>query len=158
MLLIHTATEAYCFNPTQVISIEADGNYSNVRLADGNEYLVSYQLGQIESILREQLAHTEYTFVRVGKSLIINLNEVRHINVTRQSLEMNSIEGDKLIFSASREALKKLMHLLIESQKKSSIRTITHFNTPTSATRSSTGILHGHQSLTISDTDIRVVR
>jgi DNA-binding LytR/AlgR family response regulator len=157
MLLIHTATEAYSFNPTQVVSIEADGNYSNVRLTDGNEYLVSFQLGQVESILREQLAHTDYTFVRVGKSLIINLSEVRHINVTRQTLEMNSIGGEKLIFTASREALKKLMHLLIESQKKSSIRTITHFNTLQN-THTGSGILHGHQSLTISDTDIRIVR
>ena len=51
MLLIHTTNEAYRFTPTQVISIDADGNYSNVRLTDGNEYLVSYQLGQVESIL-----------------------------------------------------------------------------------------------------------
>ncbi|MBQ6800294.1 MAG: LytTR family transcriptional regulator, partial [Bacteroidaceae bacterium] len=83
MLLIHTTNEAYRFTPSQVISIEADGNYSNVRLTDGNEYLVSYQLGQVESILREQLGCTDHTFVRVGKSLIINLNEVRHINITR---------------------------------------------------------------------------
>lgn len=157
MLLIHTTNEAYRFTPTQVISIEADGNYSNVRLTDGNEYLVSYQLGQVESILREQLGCTDHTFVRVGKSLIINLNEVRHINITRQTLEMNSIGGEKLIFTASREALKKLMHLLIETSKKNAVRTIRPFNAP-HCTHTGTGILHGHQSLTISDADIRIIR
>ena len=45
-LLIHTVNEAYSFQPDQVICIEADGNYCNLHLSNGNEYLLSFQLGQ----------------------------------------------------------------------------------------------------------------
>ena len=47
-LLIHTVNEAYSFHPNQVVCIEADGNYSNLRLYNGSEYLLSFQLGQVE--------------------------------------------------------------------------------------------------------------
>ena len=53
-LLIHTVNEAYSFHPDQVICIEADGHYCNLHLSNGNEYLLSFQLGQVESIIKEQ--------------------------------------------------------------------------------------------------------
>ena len=49
-LLIHAVNEAYSFAPEQIVCIEADGNYCNFYLANGNSYLLSYQLGQIENI------------------------------------------------------------------------------------------------------------
>ena len=114
-LLIHTVNEAYSFQPDQVICIEADGNYCNLHLSNGNEYLLSFQLGQVESIIKEQLSYTNHSFVRVGKSLIVNMDELICVNITKQTLEMNQPSGEKLLFNASREALKKLMNLLIEN-------------------------------------------
>ena len=111
-LLIHTVNEAYSFNPNQVICIEADGNYSNLHLANGNDYLLSFQLGQVENIIKEQLSYSNHTFVRVGKSLIINMDELICVNITKQTLEMNQPSSEKMLFSASREALKKLMNFL----------------------------------------------
>ena len=104
-LLIHTVNEAYSFNPNQIICIEADGNYSNLHLSNGNEYLLSFQLGQVESIIKEQLSYSNHSFVRVGKSLIINMDELICVNITKQTLEMNQLSGEKLLFNASREAL-----------------------------------------------------
>ena len=74
-LLIHTVNEAYSFHPEQIICIEADGNYCNLHLSNGNEYLLSFQLGQVESIIKEQLSYSNHSFVRVGKSLIINMDD-----------------------------------------------------------------------------------
>ena len=105
-LLIHTVNEAYSFQPDQVICIEADGNYCNLHLSNGNEYLLSFQLGQVESIIKEQLSYTNHSFVRVGKSLIVNMDELICVNITKQTLEMNQPSGEKLLFNASREALK----------------------------------------------------
>ena len=152
-LLIHTVNEAYCFHPDQVICIEADGNYCNLHLSNGNEYLLSFQLGQVESIIKEQLSYTNHSFVRVGKSLIVNMDELLCVNITKQTLEMNQPSGEKLFFNASREALKKLMNLLIENKKNGMVRSI---NMRLVHAKGS-GLLRGHKQTMIDDNDIRVI-
>lgn len=152
-LLIHTVNEAYSFQPDQVICIEADGNYCNLHLSNGNEYLLSFQLGQVESIIKEQLSYTNHSFVRVGKSLIINMDELTCVNITKQTLEMNQPSGEKLLFNASREALKKLMNLLIENKKNGMVRSI---NMRLVHAKGS-GLLRGHKQTMIDDNDIRVI-
>jgi DNA-binding LytR/AlgR family response regulator len=152
-LLIHTVNEAYSFNPNQIICIEADGNYSNLHLSNGNEYLLSFQLGQVESIIKEQLSYSNYSFVRVGKSLIINMDELICVNITKQTLEMNQPSGEKLLFNASREALKKLMNFLIENKKNGMVRSINM----RPAHLKGSGMLKGHKQTMIDDNDIRVI-
>ena len=152
-LLIHTVNEAYSFDPNQIICIEADGNYSNLHLSNGNEYLISFQLGQVESIIKEQLSYSNHSFVRVGKSLIINMNELICVNITKQTLEMNQPSGERLLFNASREALKKLMNLLIENKKNGMVRSINMRPIHTTGN----GLLRGHKQVKIDDNDIRVI-
>ena len=152
-LLIHTVNEAYIFNPNQVICIEADGNYCNLHLANGNEYLLSFQLGQVESIIKEQLSYSNHSFVRVGKSLIINMDELICVNITKQTLEMNMPSGERMLFNASREALKKLMNLLIENKKNGMVRSI---NMRSPQMRGN-GVLRGHKQMMIDDNDIRII-
>ena len=152
-LLINTVNEAYSFQPDQVICIEADGNYCNLHLSNGNEYLLSFQLGQVESIIKEQLSYTNHSFVRVGKSLIINMDELICVNITKQTLEMNQPSGEKMLFNASREALKKLMNLLIENKKNGMVRSI---NMRSSYAKGN-GVLRGYKQTMIDDNDIRVI-
>ena len=152
-LLIHTVNEAYSFNPNQVICIEADGNYCNLHLANGNEYLLSFQLGQVESIIKEQLSYSNHSFVRVGKSLIINMDELVCVNITKQTLEMSQPSGDRMLFNASREALKKLMNFLIENKKNGMVRSINMRTVPIRGG----GVLRGHKQTMIDDNDIRVI-
>ena len=152
-LLIHTVNEAYSFNPNQIICIEADGNYSNLHLSNGNEYLLSFQLGQVESIIKEQLSYSNHSFVRVGKSLIVNMDELICVNITKQTLEMNQPSGEKMLFNASREALKKLMNFLIENKKNGMVRSINmHPAQPRGC-----GMLRGHKQTMIDDNDIRLI-
>ena len=152
-LLIHTVNEAYSFDPNQIICIEADGNYSNLHLSNGNEYLLSFQLGQVESIIKEQLSYSNHSFVRVGKSLIINIDELICVNITKQMLEINQPSGERLLFNASREALKKLMNFLIENKKNGMVRNI---NMRPVQTRGS-GMLRGYKQMMIDDNDIRLI-
>jgi hypothetical protein len=115
--------------------------------------LLSFQLGQVESIIKEQLSYTNHSFVRVGKSLIINMDELICVNITKQTLEMNQPSGEKMLFNASREALKKLMNLLIENKKNGMVRSINM--RPIHAKGS--GLLRGHKQTMIDDNDVRVI-
>ena len=152
-LLINTVNEAYSFQPDQVICVEADGNYCNLHLSNGNEYLLSFQLGQVESIIKEQLSYTNHSFVRVGKSLIVNMDELICVNITKLTLEMSQPSGDRMLFNASREALKKLMNFLIENKKNGMVRSINMRTVPIRGG----GVLRGHKQTMIDDNDIRVI-
>lgn len=152
-LIIHTVNEAFSFTPSQILCIEADGNYCNLHHFNGNEYMLSFQLGQVESIIKEQLSYSNNSFVRIGKSLIINLDELISINITRQTLEMNNPMGEKMLFSASREALKKLMNLLMETKRNGMVRSINKHSIHTAKN----GVLCGHRQTTIDDNDIRII-
>ena len=152
-LLIHAVNEAYSFAPEQIVCIEADGNYCNFYLTGGNSYLLAYQLGQIENIIKDQLSYSSYSFVRVGKSLIVNADEVLCVNVTKQTLEMNIASGEKLLLNASREALKKLMSFLVENRKNGIVRSINMRPTPAKGM----ALLRSHHPTTMPDDDIRVI-
>ena len=115
--------------------------------------MLSFQLGQVESIIKEQLSYSNHSFVRVGKSLIINIDELICVNITKQMLEINQPSGERLLFNASREALKKLMNFLIENKKNGMVRNI---NMRPVQTRGS-GMLRGYKQMMIDDNDIRLI-
>lgn len=118
-LLFATSTELVRVPADSLVSVKADGNYSAVRLADGSEYYLTLQLGQIERRISEQQANDENKFIRIGKSLIVNREFIVYINHSRQKLVMSDGRTFRFEESASREALKSLRDY-IESISRSS--------------------------------------
>jgi hypothetical protein len=81
------------------------------------------------------------------------MDELICVNITKQTLEMNQPSGEKMLFNASREALKKLMNLLVENKKNGMVRSINM--RPIHAKGS--GLLRGHKQTMIDDNDVRVI-
>lgn len=81
------------------------------------------------------------------------MDELIGINITKQTLEMNQPSGERMLFNASREALKKLMNLLVENKKNGMVKSI---NMRPSHVRVS-GVLRGHRQTMIDENDIRVI-
>ncbi len=88
--------------------VSADGNYSNVVTIDGEKRLVSLQLGQIEDLIGDQLGERGGNFLRLGRSLIINVDYIYLIDIAKQELILSNCCGSKHILTASREVLIKL--------------------------------------------------
>ena len=93
---------------SRLVYISADGNYSKVFTQDKQSCLVSFQLGQLEDLIGEQLGDAGENFVRLGRGLIINLDFVYRIDVTSQLLVLSDCNGCYYELSASREVLNKL--------------------------------------------------
>lgn len=70
--------------------------------------MVTFQLGQIEKLISEQLPAMGEKFVRIGKSLIVNIDNVFLINIGRQQLILSDGMQNRYTLSASKEALKAL--------------------------------------------------
>lgn len=116
-LIISTSNDLVRITPERVVYISSDGNYSTLVQADGEMRMLSFQLGQLERLIASQLGSEGNTFIRIGKSLIINRSYIYYINVAKQRLVLSDITTVNHSVLASREALKQLKELLEKEAK-----------------------------------------
>ncbi|MBQ0016143.1 MAG: LytTR family transcriptional regulator [Bacteroidales bacterium] len=103
---ISTSNELVRVHPDDIIFIAADGNYSDLYLFDGKPYKMTFQLHYFDEVFHSLQSNT---FVRVGKSLIVNKQYIQIINLSAQELRLNG-QHLRSVFclKASKEALKTL--------------------------------------------------
>lgn len=107
-ITISKGTEFLRIPADHLVFISADGNYSNVVTRDGKSALVSFQLGQVEDLIADQLGDGGGQFIRLGRGLIINILFVYRIDIATQQLVLSDCNGCYHELSASREVLIKL--------------------------------------------------
>ncbi|MDE7397537.1 MAG: LytTR family transcriptional regulator [Muribaculum sp.] len=117
-LIFTTSTEIVRIPADSVVYVTADGNYSSITMADGEKYILTLQLGQIERRIAEILDKDDYRFIRIGKSLIVNREFIAFINPTRQKMILTDCRSFRHEVSASKEALKALKELLEKEEIK----------------------------------------
>ena len=105
---ISKGTEFLRIPADHLVYISADGNYSNVVTRNGKSALVSFQLGQVEDLIADQLGEGGGQFIRLGRGLIINILFVYRIDIATQELVLSDCNGCYHELSASREVLIKL--------------------------------------------------
>ena len=111
-LIIPTSIDLVRIAPECIVYISSDGNYSTLVQVDGEMRMLSFQLGQIEKMIADQLGREGNTFIRIGKSLIINRSYIYYINVPKQKLVLSDVASFSHTMSASKEALKSLKELI----------------------------------------------
>lgn len=116
-LIISTSNDLLRVLPNNIVYISSDGNYCNLIQADGESRLLSFQLGQIEKMISDQLGDKGFLFIRIGKSLIINRNYIHYINIIKQRIVLSDARMVNYTLSASREALKQLKELIEKEEK-----------------------------------------
>ncbi len=114
-IVISTATDLLRIRTSQLLYIQSDGNYSTLFLTGGEMRMVTFQLGQLEKLLAGQLPVGDNNFVRIGRSLIINLNYVFYINLSKQQLILSDRDNGRYTLTASRDALASLKELFENS-------------------------------------------
>ena len=111
-LVISTSIDLVRIAPERIIYIASDGNYSTLVQTDGEVRMLTFQLGQIERMIADQLGSEGNNFIRIGKSLIINRSYIYYINVTKQKLTLSDVASFSHTVTASKEALKQLKELI----------------------------------------------
>lgn len=107
-LVISRGTEMLCVPVDRLVYISSDGNYSTVITRDNRRQTVSYQLGQVEDLIDGQLGDSASRFTRVGRGLIVNVDFVYFIDISKQRLILSDCLNCYYELSASREVLIKL--------------------------------------------------
>ena len=111
-LVISTATDLVRVAPDKIVYISSDGNYCNLMLTDNETRLITFQLGQVEAMIEEQLGPEKIMFARIGRGLIINSNYIYYINIQSQKLILSDNDHFTHTVSASKDALKLLKERL----------------------------------------------
>lgn len=107
-IVISKGTELLRIPAHRLVYISADGNYSEVVTQDNRKRIVSFQLGQIEDMIGDQLGDEGSNFIRLGRGLIINLDFVYWVDVAKQALILSDCNSCYHELTASREVLIKL--------------------------------------------------
>ncbi len=74
------------FTPEKIVSFEAEGNYTYINLSDGGHYIYAKTLKKFEQEFTEH-----QNFVRISKSMIINVRFARAINKNFIELKNQSV-------------------------------------------------------------------
>ena len=112
VIVISKGTELLRIPAHRLVYISADGNYSEVVTQDNRKRIVSFQLGQIEDMIGEQLEDEGSNFIRLGRGLIINFDFVYWVDVAKQVLILSDCNSCYHELTASREVLIKLKSYL----------------------------------------------
>lgn len=114
-LYLNSRDELYRIDISKIVYFEAEGNYTYFVLSNKLKGAVCMNLAQMQQVLSDSLKESASIFARVGKRYIVNLTYVYQIGVLRQKLTLSDGEVFAYQLNISKEALKKLKELYVNS-------------------------------------------
>lgn len=117
IVCINTRDELNLIDLDLVACINASGNYSNVMYIDGNKLMVSVGLSQFEIIIKDAInkQHMANTFVRLGRSVIVNNRYLSQINILKQKLTLSDRGTHAYQLTVPKNLLKSYKELIRRS-------------------------------------------
>lgn len=117
-LIIKTRDELLRIKIGQILYFEADRNYTKLLLSNGIMFTFAINIGKIEELLEKQVAGSNETLMRVGKSHIINKNHILQINLPKQKLVLLGHDGKPHELGISKDQLRGLKEMLEQEAEK----------------------------------------
>jgi DNA-binding LytR/AlgR family response regulator len=96
--------ELFVIHLDKVLFFEADDHYTLVQYVSGGKFMVPFNLSNILDRLGDSPQ-----FVRVGRSHIVNLSFIHHLNATKQMLMLGEDPDHAVKLHLSRPMLRTLM-------------------------------------------------
>lgn len=137
-IIIDKGTTFHCIAISHLVYVEADGNYTNFFMRDMRdmldmreknnksdksdesdakaEFTLTMQLGEVEDIIDKTRGVTN--FARVGRSLIVNLDYVRSIDLSKDEFVLSDNLNFREKLGASHIALTSLKAAVEDRVKK----------------------------------------
>ncbi|MDO4971788.1 MAG: LytTR family DNA-binding domain-containing protein [Bacteroidales bacterium] len=118
VLLFNTRDELLRVELRKVLYFQADKNYTEVYFVNGYHVNLPSSMSQIEQLLNNNKLKGRITpFVRIGRSLIVNLRYILHIRTLKQELILGDLSCTKVArIPVAKNALKKLKELYTNKQ------------------------------------------
>lgn len=112
-LHINSRDEFLRINIAKIVYFEADGNYTNIVMANELKGVVCMNLSKMQEFLKRSLKEKSSNFMRIGKKHIINYTYVYKISTLKQKLILSDGENFTYQLSVSKSALKDLKDMYV---------------------------------------------
>lgn len=113
VLYFNTRDELLRVDLRRVAYFKADRNYTDVYFINGFHVTLPTSLMAIEQMLDDdRMKGRTIPFVRLGRSLIINISLILHINIPKQEIVLSDMKSPVVLrVPASKEALRNLKEM-----------------------------------------------
>lgn len=112
-MCINSRDEMSVFDLDKVAYIQAGGNYSHIVYIAGSKTMITLGLSKLEEMVKMVTPKgTRSSFVRLGRSLIINQDYLSNINLLKQRLTLSDNQGHTHIIAVPKVLLKAYKDLL----------------------------------------------
>lgn len=103
----------------QVIYFKADRNYTEVHFRNGTSLLLGVNMASVEKLLDTPTLKGKIpVFIRIGRSFIVGVKYIVHINLIKQQLTLSDVIFPTVFqLSVPKETLKKLKNLYSYKQQ-----------------------------------------
>ena len=111
-ILIHNgSTELLKVRSSDIIYVEAEGNYCCMYLAGGYKQQLWFNRQKFIAIINEQMKAEKPVFISVGRSYIVNISYIYLINPVQGDMVLYDSKS-QIKLHASQEALNRLKEMI----------------------------------------------
>lgn len=115
----NTRDDFYRIPVSRIVFFVADKNYTVLQLANGKTLLFTFSLQKMQEYIVSSLGAEARIFARVGRSHIVNLSYVYHIDIMKQRLVLYAErEAVEYTVPVSKEALRSLRSIFVKTEDK----------------------------------------
>lgn len=114
IICINSRDELNLIDLDLVACVKANGNYCDVLYIDGNKLMVSLGLSQFELLIKNSNKKNNHinTFVRLGRSIIVNNKYLSQINIPKQKLILSNRGNHGYQLTVPKNLLKNYKELI----------------------------------------------
>ena len=108
-LVIGNSKEVFRIDTEDILYVSADGTHSHIYFTYGDAISVLLSISKVGESINNLCPKTSKDFVRVGRSLIVNLSHLFKVDVVGQKLVLLDRNKEKKEIKASDDSLKELV-------------------------------------------------
>lgn len=113
-LYLNSRDELLRLDVNKIVYFQANGNYTDIVSANKIKHTVCMNLSKTQQIITERMTDINSKFVRIGKSLIVNMRYINQINIPHQKLLLTDAFSFAFKVTVSKEALRKLKDIITQ--------------------------------------------
>ncbi|MCQ2286984.1 MAG: LytTR family transcriptional regulator [Bacteroidales bacterium] len=111
-LVIGNSQEVFRIATEDILYVLASGNYSIIYFTYGDTLIVRLTIAKVGESINNLCPQASKDFVRVGRSLIINLSYLLNVNVVGQKLVLLDRNKERKEVKATKASLKELVDFI----------------------------------------------
>lgn len=118
-LCLNTRDELLIIDLAKIAFFQANGNYTHMQYIKGETHLLTIGISKVEEFIRQVWpANQPSTFIRLGRSLLINQTYLTEINILKQRITLSDRETNSYPLSVPKPLLKQYKELIYDNFKK----------------------------------------